>query len=95
MMPMILGSIAFSSALLLLLCIGDPKRRRSARQPAKARSTAVRNLSIIASLIPGGIHAMTGDAGGFLIWLGGYALAGWLITLAFASAQSRTESATS
>lgn len=77
-------SIALSAALLVILCRGDPKRRRSTGMAGRMQGVAMRRLLTAASLLPGIGHAVGGDAAAFLIWLGGYAVAGWLVTLAFA-----------
>lgn len=85
MMVMLLVASIFSASVLLLLCIGDPKRRRSARLPGKAQGTTARRLLVAASLLPGIGYALGGDAANFLLWLGAYAVVGWLITLSFSS----------
>lgn len=85
MMGMLLVASLFSAALLVLLCIGDPKRRRSARMPGKAHGTTARRLLVIASLLPGTGYALGGDAANFLLWLGAYAVVGWLVALSFSA----------
>lgn len=91
MMIILLASVAFSAVLLAFLCLGDPKRRRSARLSGKAQGTAVRRLSAAASLLPGIIYALSGDAAAFLIWLGGYAVVGWLVTLSVSGLRDKSE----
>lgn len=83
MMILVLVSVIFSAALLALLCLGDPKRRRSGGLPGTAQGTAVRRLLVATSLLPGIILALSGHPAAFLMWLGGYVVAGWLITLCF------------
>lgn len=83
MMILVLVSVIFSTALLALLCLGDPKRRRSGGLPGTAQGTAVRRLLVAASLLPGMLLALSGHPAAFLMWLGGYVVAGWLITLCF------------
>jgi hypothetical protein len=85
MMAMLLGAIAFSAALLALLCLGDPKRRRSIKLPGAVQGTKARRLWTAASLLPGIGYAVAGDAAAFLLWLGGYAVVGWLVTLGFSA----------
>lgn len=82
MTGMLLASIAFSAGLLALLCLGDPKRRRSIKLPGDAQGTMMRRLLTAASLLPGIVFALRGDAAACLLWLGGYAVVGWLVTLA-------------
>ena len=89
MMMVLLLSIAFSTAILVYLCRGDPKRRRSVKLPGAAHGVAVRRLSAVASLLPGLAYALRGDGAAVFLWLGGYAMAGWLVTLAFAGARER------
>lgn len=78
---------AFSTAIILWLCLGDPKRRRSARLSGKPHNVAIRRLLAAASLVPGLLFAVRGDAAAFLIWFGGCAVAGWLVTLCLSQAQ--------
>jgi hypothetical protein len=44
----------------------------------------VRRLVTLASVAPGIACAVSGGAAAFLLWLGGYALVGWLMVLVFA-----------
>jgi len=75
------ASLAFSIAVMILLCHGDPKRRRAAHQPGAAHGVSMRRLLAVAGLLPGLVLAGTGDAAAFLIWLGGCAVGGWLVAL--------------
>jgi hypothetical protein len=72
-----LPAIAVSAALIVVLCVGDPKRRRVAGAAGWRLSTAARRSLAIAALVPGLLCALNGDAAGFLMWLGGCVLAGW------------------
>ena len=45
----------------------------------------MRRLSAVASLLPGMAYAIRGDGAAIFLWLGGYAMAGWLVTLAFST----------
>ena len=87
MMILLLACVIFSAAFLILLCLGDPKRRRSGRLRGTAQGTAVRRLLTVTSLLPGIFLALGGYAAAFLMWLGGYAVVGWLITLCFSTVQ--------
>lgn len=84
-MALLLLACIASAAILVLLCMGDPKRRRSVRRAGAAQGTMARRLLTAASLLPGMCYIVTGDPAAFLIWLGGYAVAGWLVTLFFAA----------
>lgn len=79
-----LAAIAFSTALIILLCRGDPKRRRSAGLSGDGMSATTRRLIAAMACLPGAYCAALGDAAAFLIWLGGCAAGGWLIALLFA-----------
>lgn len=86
-MPVALLAIAFSSAIILWLGRGDPKRRRTARLPGEGQSVRTRRLLAALACLPGLYCALTGDAAAFMIWLGGCAVAGWFVTLGFAQAR--------
>lgn len=79
---LILASLATSSALIALLCLNDPKRRRALGLPGAPNNSARRRLMVCAAILPGLILAIAGDAAAFLLWLGGCAVTGWLITMA-------------
>lgn len=79
-----LAAILFSASFVLFLGLGDPKRRRAARRGAGHRETVRRLLSFLA-LLPGMAFLLYGDAAAFLLWLGGAAVAGWIVTLVLAS----------
>lgn len=93
MTMLLILSVGFSTALLALLCLGDPKRLRAARSPGTAQRVATRRWLAIASLLPGIAYALLGDGAGVFLWLGGYAMAGWLVTIAFAAARRRAAQA--
>lgn len=80
-MTMLILSIAFSAALLVMLCHGDPKRRRSARLQGAGQSVATRRLMTAAACLPGLLWALQGNPAAFLVWLGGCGAGGWFITL--------------
>jgi hypothetical protein len=71
-----LAALAVSAALVILLCLGDPKRRRAAGLAGQSSRARRRSLAL-AALAPGVVCASNGDAAAFLIWLGGSVLAGW------------------
>lgn len=84
-----LASILVSTSLIILLCSGDPKRRRTARLPGEGLSVPVRRLLAALACLPGIGWALFGDAAALLIWLGGVAVAGWFIALWFARIRQR------
>jgi len=87
-----LAATAASIAFLLLIAVGDPKRRRAAGlKEGDGRSK--RSLYVLAAILPGLLVALSGDAAMWLVWFGVCALAGWVIALWFAKsaiAKSRT-----
>jgi hypothetical protein len=78
-----LAAIAISTIFLVLLCRSDPKRRRTARLAAAGPGALMRGMRVALACVPGLLLALSGDAAAFLIWLGGSAVAGWLIALWF------------
>jgi len=82
-----LAAIAFSTVIIVMLCRGDPKRRRSARLAGDGHATQTRRLLAAAACLPGLACALSGDAAAFLIWLGACAAAGWLTALLFARSE--------
>lgn len=79
-----LSAVAFTAALVALLCLGDPKRRRAYGRQGRSHSNAMRRALVIAALMPGAAYALAGDAAAFFIWFGGSSVAGWCIALLFA-----------
>lgn len=77
---MLLFALVLSLAMIFTLWRGDPKRRRVAGLPGAGHSIAVRRLALTVLLSPGCILAFNGDSAAFLIWFGGCAVSGWLIT---------------
>lgn len=80
MISITLAATALSVTLLILLAFGDPKRRRAAGLYG-GHGRAKRYCYAAATLLPGVLLALTGNAAMWLIWFGGCAVAGWLITL--------------
>jgi hypothetical protein len=80
-------AIAFSLAVIIPLCRGDPKRRRSARLQGEGMGTRARRMLAAIACLPGLVCALAGDASAFLIWLGGTAVAGWFVALWFGQAR--------
>jgi hypothetical protein len=76
-------AIIVSTALILWLCTGDPKRRRAAGLRDDGMSTTQRRLLAAAACLPGLLLAVTGHGAGFFLWLGGCGVVGWLIALGF------------
>ena len=82
-----LASIGVSAAIIVLLCLGDPKRQRSLGRPGPAMPAARRRLLAVAACMPGLVCALLGDAAAFLMWLGGCALIGWAVAAWLRSAR--------
>ena len=80
LMDTTLIALAFSAVPILLLCAGDPKRRRSAQNSA-GMAVGMRRLLAALSVVPGVVCAASGDFAALLMWLGGCALVGWTATL--------------
>ena len=91
----VLTAIAWSVGFLALLCLGDPKRRRTAeggrgRGHDGASDGAYRGIGrqalCAAACAPGVLLAFSGDAAGFLLWLAACAVAGWIVAMAWSRA---------
>jgi hypothetical protein len=82
MMIQVLAAITFSTLLILALCLGDPKRRRTARRDDKAQSRTMRLLLVPTACLPILWFTASGDAAALLLWLGACTANGWLITMA-------------
>jgi hypothetical protein len=82
------AAIALTTALLAVLCLNDPKRRRTARLQGQGHRVATRRMLGMAACLPGLACLMLGDAAAFLVWIGGLGIAGWFVTL-IASHRSR------
>lgn len=87
------SAIALSAVLITMLCLGDPKRRRSAKIGDGEQSRTTRWLLTVAACLPGAWLAVIGDAPGFLIWLGGCSVIGWLLALIFGALNRQTTAA--
>lgn len=88
-----IAALAFSAILIVLLCRGDPKRRRTAYMPGAGQSAMVRRILVATACLPGLLIALSGDVAAFLIWLGGTTAIGWFITLWFSrSSRERASS---
>jgi hypothetical protein len=72
-----LFAIAVSAALIIVLCLGDPKRCRAAGTPGRELTRSRRWGLAALALAPGLLCALSGDAAASLIWLGGCVLSGW------------------
>ncbi|ATY32965.1 hypothetical protein [Sphingomonas psychrotolerans] len=85
-----LGALFLSAIPVILLCVGDPKRRRAAGERGGAASRP-RSMFVIMACIPGFACALLGDSAAFMLWLGGTALLGWAAAASFvARSQDRT-----
>jgi hypothetical protein len=80
-------AVAWTAAVLLMLCLGDPKRRRNARLAGAGYGSMTRRLLVLASLLPGLGLALAGDGAAFMVWMGGSVMAGWLLTMVTAARQ--------
>lgn len=77
-----LVALALSGVAILALCLGDPKRRRTAGDGGGMTARQRRLLAALTCL-PGLGCALVGDSAAFLMWLGGCALIGWTLTTRF------------
>ncbi|RJF90614.1 hypothetical protein [Sphingomonas cavernae] len=87
MMMLVFAAIVFSTILIVMLCYGDPKRRRAASLPGEGHGAGSRRLLAAAACLPGLLWALWGDSAAFLVWLGGCAAAGWIVALWFSRAR--------
>jgi hypothetical protein len=85
------AATAASVAFILLLALGDPKRRRAAGL-SDGHGRGKRYLHVLGALLPGLLIALIGDAATWLIWFGGCAVAGWLAALWLAKPAARVRS---
>ncbi|WP_165322789.1 hypothetical protein [Rhizorhabdus phycosphaerae] len=92
MMALLLPSAAIllTTTLIALLAAGDPKRRRSARLSGDGQGKSLRRVLAAFACLPGAVLAAMGDAAGFMLWLGGAAVAGWFVALLFAQTRQET-----
>jgi hypothetical protein len=81
-------TLTLSLLPLIALALRDPKRLRSRRSARRGASRAERRVFAMASLVPGVLLAAVGQWPAFLIWLGGIAIAGWLLALSLAGTRS-------
>lgn len=72
-------ALALSAIPIVMLCVGDPKRRRAIGGKGGGMASPQRRLLVMIACIPGVICALLGDAAAFLMWLGGCALIGWAL----------------
>ena len=83
MMLLPMATIAFSGVIIVLLCRGDPKRRRTAGLPGDEMRPSLRRILAGVACLPGLLCAVLGDSAAFIIWLGGCAVLGWFVALWF------------
>jgi hypothetical protein len=81
-----LVAVAFSGVILVLLGLGDPKRRRAAGLGNGEMIVAKRRLLAGIACLPALLCVALGDAAAFMIWLGGCAMVGWFVALWFGQA---------
>lgn len=77
-----LGALLVSAIPILILCMGDPKRRRAGGERG-GMASGRRRLLVAVACVPGVICAFLGDSAAFLMWLGGCALVGWALATGF------------
>lgn len=70
-------AVGLSAVPIFFLCIGDPKRRRSAEKKSDGMATKYRRALAAAACVPGIFCAFAGDSAAFLMWIGGCTLMGW------------------
>lgn len=85
-----LGALVLTSIPMLILCLGDPKRRRTIGNQASGMPSRQRRLIAVVACIPGIICVILGDAAAFFVWLGGCGLIGWALAAWFASRRRPT-----
>lgn len=78
-----LAAIAFSAGPILLLCIHDPKRRRSTGAKSGGMTSRQRRIFVIIACLPGVVCALMGDSAACLLWFGACALMGWAAAIVF------------
>jgi hypothetical protein len=79
-----LGAFLLSAIPVILLCTGDPKRRRATGERHRAASPP-RAMLVGAACVPGFACALLGDTAAFMLRLGGIALLGWAAAASFAA----------
>jgi len=79
MFSLALIALVLSAVPIVMLCMGDPKRRRAVGGKGSGMAPGQRRLLVVVACIPGAICAGLGDAAAFLMWLGGCALIGWIL----------------
>lgn len=80
-------AILMSTFFIILLGLGDSKRRRAMRIRGVGHGATLRRSLAIAALTPGLIFLVQGDAAAFLIWLGGSAVLGWAVSIALPASE--------
>ncbi len=73
-------AIAVSALPILILCIGDPKRLRAAGTKAPGMGSGTRRALAFSACLPGLALMLTAQMAAFVLWLGGSALFGWLLS---------------
>ena len=84
-----IAAVAVTALILGLLCIGDPKRRRTAGLRGEGYRTTARRAFAAAAMLPGLGLALMGDAAAFLVWIGAATIIGWLLAQSFNHRTSR------
>jgi hypothetical protein len=76
-------AVLVSAIPILILCMGDPKRLRAAGESKAGMRSGARRLLAIAACLPGIACISLGQIAAFVLWLGGCALFGWLLSALF------------
>ena len=79
-----LGALFLSAIPVIILCNGDPKRRRATGERGGA-ARLTRTILVVTACVPGFACALLGDSAAFMLWLGGIALFGWAAAARFAA----------
>jgi hypothetical protein len=82
-----LGCALLSAAIVAILAVIDPKRRRSMDRGARS---GLRRLLALAVFVPGIALGCAGRWNDFLVWVGAAAIFGWAIA-ALANVRSRAD----
>lgn len=72
-------ALLLSALAIVALCIGDPKRLRTAGGKRVGMVPRHRRKLVAVACAPGLVCLLMGNTAAFLLWLGGSALFGWAL----------------
>ena len=72
-------ALILSCGFIVLLSKRNPKRRRAARLPKRQSSATGTAMLILGALVPGLALVLLDNGSGFVCWLAGLTVGGWLI----------------